>query len=51
MIFFQHGSQRWHHQHPLQHGGVSVHFYDFIKEQFYEIRTFYLVKLQKIVRK
>ena len=29
MIFFQHGSQRWHHQHPLQHGGVSVHLHDF----------------------
>ena len=29
MKFFQHGSQRWHHQHPLQHGGVSVHLYDF----------------------
>ena len=35
MKFFQHGSQRWHHQHPLQHGGVSVHFYDLIKEQFF----------------
>ena len=35
MIFFQHGSQRWHHQHPLQHGGVSVHLYDLTKQQFY----------------